>query len=407
MSSYTERDIQLLRATYYPECTPQEIEFFLKAAAHSGLDPFTRQIYMQKREDRRRGRYSISIATSIDGMRAIAARSPDYAGQLGPQWCGKDGVWHDAWLTKEPPTAARVGILSHRFKEPLWAVARFESYCDPNSRTWREIPEVMIAKAAEALALRRAFPAQLSGVYSDEEISTIPVDEPPPAPPPREEPRNPPPPHNPPGNGEQRPVAGTGGNEPIKWGAVFKRDFEIEPATLGKWLGEKRPDNENDEQLRAAYNALLNGRPITHPITKLVLSRTGLVIVPLPENPLPQTDALREQEREALEEREIGELFNQDPPAGPAPEIELVIEADPEAGLTTTFQLLGKPVRTAGVGALLLAKILTAMAGFDNRYFKGAADQALETKLPGTRSIYHLTEETGRIYLEYLKEGLA
>ncbi len=92
-----------------------------------------------------------------------------------------------------------------------------------------------------------------------------------------------------------------------------------------------------------------------------------------------------------------------------------VQQAPPERdeSLTTSFELLGKTVRTAGIGALLLAKIMAKRDAFDKRYFpangpgtQSASDQALEVKVPGCKDIFHLTEESGREYLEYLKEGL-
>ena len=140
-----------------------DLAVFLHYAQRTGLDPFARQLYMIERG----GRYTIQA--SIDGLRIVAQRSGEYAGQVGPFWCGEDGTWTDIWLEKTPPMAAKVGVLRKGFVEPLWAVAKFDGY-NANSPIWKKMPDLMIAKCAEALALRKAFPNDLSGIYTAEEM---------------------------------------------------------------------------------------------------------------------------------------------------------------------------------------------------------------------------------------------
>lgn len=163
-TSWTQSQLAALKQMGLERAPAADLALLFHQAKRSGLDVFTRQIYMIERK----GRYGIQV--SIDGLRLVAERTQKYAGQLGPFWCGTDGKWVDVWLSKETPAAARVGVLRADFQEPLWAVARWDSYAQPTSPTWRNMGDLMLAKCAEALALRRAFPQDLSGLYVAEEM---------------------------------------------------------------------------------------------------------------------------------------------------------------------------------------------------------------------------------------------
>jgi hypothetical protein len=84
-------------------------------------------------------------------------------------WCGSDGAWVDVWLDSKPPAAAKTIIHRKGCAHPFSATARFADF-NAGQGLWSKMPSVMIAKCSEAQALRRAFPADLSGVYSTDEM---------------------------------------------------------------------------------------------------------------------------------------------------------------------------------------------------------------------------------------------
>lgn len=160
---YDDTKIALIKRTIAKDATNDELSLFVQVCQRTGLDPFARQIYCIHRGGK------MGIQTSIDGFRLIAERTGHYAGQLGPLWCGKDGTWKDVWLEKEPPRAAKVGVMRDDFKEPIWSVALWDSYVQ-SGPMWQKMGPTMIAKCAESLSLRRAFPQELSGLYTSEEM---------------------------------------------------------------------------------------------------------------------------------------------------------------------------------------------------------------------------------------------
>ncbi len=176
---FDDEKVELMRRTIARGANADELALFIEQCQRTGLDPFARQIYAVRRKQwnsQTRG-YEDSqvIQVSIDGFRLIADRTHKYAGQVGPWWCGPDGEWREVWLSEDPPTAAKVGVMRHDFHQPLYAIALYRSYVQTNSHgepisRWKTDPAGMIAKCAEALGLRRAFPQEMSGLYTTEEM---------------------------------------------------------------------------------------------------------------------------------------------------------------------------------------------------------------------------------------------
>ncbi len=179
---FDDEKVGLMRRTIARGATEDELALFVEQCKRTGLDPFARQIYSVRRKQWNSQSRSYEeaqvIQVSIDGFRLIADRTHKYAGQVGPWWCGPDGEWKEVWLGDQPPSAAKMGVMRQDFHQPLYAIALFKSYVQTNSNgdpisRWKTDPAGMLAKCAEALALRRAFPHELSGLYTTEEMGQV------------------------------------------------------------------------------------------------------------------------------------------------------------------------------------------------------------------------------------------
>jgi len=162
LTTWTPEQTQLISSTIAPGCTPDELKLFAYACQRTGLDPFSKQIYAIKRGGK------LGIQAGIDGLRAIAERTGQLDGSE-TYWCGADGAWSDVWLADKPPAAAKTIIHRKGSNHAFTGVARFADY-NAGQGLWSKMPAAMIAKCSEALALRKAFPANLSGVYTTDEM---------------------------------------------------------------------------------------------------------------------------------------------------------------------------------------------------------------------------------------------
>jgi phage recombination protein Bet len=178
---FTSEEEAVIRTELVTGLTDAQFNTFAYFCREAGLNPLKREVYAVVRGQGANRKMSIQIA--IDAYRKYAASDPNYAGQTAPQWCGDDGEWRDVWVSNQPPLAARVGVYRKGSDHPTWGVAHFDEYAQKTSNglapMWQKMPRNQLAKCAESLALRKALPERLGGIYTDVEMTqadTAPVE---------------------------------------------------------------------------------------------------------------------------------------------------------------------------------------------------------------------------------------
>lgn len=178
-TAFTDAQVAALRQIGVQEASPADLAVFLHQAKRTGLDPFSRQLYMIGRWDSRSKTMKQTIQTSIDGFRVVAARrAADMGVPLSISAAlladPATGMWREVLPSGVAPLAAKVTV---RLGEGVFeAVARLDEYQQTTRDgkpmgMWGRMPSTMLGKCAEALALRKACPMDLSNLYTAEEMA--------------------------------------------------------------------------------------------------------------------------------------------------------------------------------------------------------------------------------------------
>lgn len=153
---FNKEAVALIKSQIAPDLNDMELQLFLWNAQRMGLDPLARQMYAVKRAGR------MTLQVGIDGFRVVANRNG---------LAGIDEAVHD---TEDAPYPKWSKVTVHRFingeRVPFTATARWSEYAVTNNAMWKKMPYLMLDKCAEALALRKGFPNELSGVYTTDEM---------------------------------------------------------------------------------------------------------------------------------------------------------------------------------------------------------------------------------------------
>lgn len=180
----TEKHRQLIKEQIAPDATKEELELFFMMAYRTRLDPLLKQLYFIKYRDKYASEkngcqcgwskctcgksvFKVSYVTSIDGYRIIAHRTGLFDGVDEPEYKYDERVSHNQ--VEKRLLSCTVRVYKKGSSHAFAATVKFSEY-DTQKNLWKTMPETMIAKVAEAHALRKAFPQDLSGIYTQDEM---------------------------------------------------------------------------------------------------------------------------------------------------------------------------------------------------------------------------------------------
>jgi phage recombination protein Bet len=164
---FTQSERSIILETCCGGATQQEADQLVRIAEARGLNPLAGECYFVKRWDSARGHKVWAVQTSIDAMRMKAEESGLYDGQDETEF---------EYTAEKKLVLARVRIYRKGVGRPFVGIARWREFVQlkedgtPNA-FWARMSHNMLAKCAEAQAIRRAFPRRFAGVYTAEEIA--------------------------------------------------------------------------------------------------------------------------------------------------------------------------------------------------------------------------------------------
>lgn len=188
---FTKEQEKMIRDTYASGASESEFQVLMTTAKVRNLNPILKQIYfvsrnVKEKDEKGRDIYvkKWSAQVSIEGLRSIAERTGKYAGSSAPEFGYSEGrvrkmkcAFSGKTFEKPIPVTCKVGVRRRDWAEPCFGVVDVDEFVQTSkygvNKFWDEKTHVMMAKCAEAVALRKAFPEDLSGLFINEEMPPI------------------------------------------------------------------------------------------------------------------------------------------------------------------------------------------------------------------------------------------
>ena len=149
---FTQREVlNTIKATVAKDLTDAELALFIEHCKGTRLNPYKKEVWAIKAGGR------LQVMTGIAGFLAIANNHPMFDGM-------EVEVDND-----EKPTKATCRVWRKDRKFPAVGVALLKEY-GRETPIWKQMPRVMLTKVAKSIAIREAFPTELNGIYTEEEM---------------------------------------------------------------------------------------------------------------------------------------------------------------------------------------------------------------------------------------------
>lgn len=159
-TTITPDELDLVSRTIAKDLLRDELRLYLYMCAKEwGVHPLSKMVFPVKYKGK------MTFLTSIDYLRARAGQTKEHAGT-------DDAIFTQAEGLKHPDAAT---VTAYRMVQgqrcAFTATARWSEYKPTeNDWMWLKMPNGQLAKCAEALALRKAFPAETAKLYTWEEM---------------------------------------------------------------------------------------------------------------------------------------------------------------------------------------------------------------------------------------------